>query len=154
MKKTGFRTVIDKKTGAEIEGHYNRVSVKTTYNPDRKRKVDNSYVKALDINNIVNTYKITGQIPPGLQRPGTYMDKTAGNTLAEYMLFKENTMDLFRQLPKKIRDQFGDDPATFLATLSRVKPAGPSANNSTSGNNAANSSGGNTASADPALPKP
>jgi len=95
---------------------------------EKASRVDVAYKTETNINTIVERFTRTGQIPQGLQRAGSFMDTTVKGTYADFALFQKNTAELFEKLPKKLRDEFGNDPKIFLANLSRkdkeeVKPS-------------------------------
>lgn len=87
----------------------NRVSLKF----DLPSLTKQSDAKDCDINNIVNTFRKTGQLPPVVKQ-GQYADVSEIGSYQDAMNFVLNVQDTFDALPSKVRNKFRNNPAEFV----------------------------------------
>lgn len=76
-----------------------------------------SHKEECDINNILAQYKKTGIIEHINTRQAQYIDLPSAVDLQTAFEITRAAESAFADLPSKVRDRFGNDPATFLAAL-------------------------------------
>lgn len=97
----------------EIRKFGDRKRVKQEQGPEESM-VQQSMAADTDINNIMAKYAKTGQFSHVTQMAGEYGDFSA---VPDYKTAMEHIMasnELFMELPAKVRDRFGNDPANFI----------------------------------------
>lgn len=72
-----------------------------------------SFKDEVDINLLLEKFKVTGQLPPGVRLP-QYGDFTGVSDYASAMKVVLRAQDDFMKLPAEIRSRFGNDPQAFL----------------------------------------
>lgn len=72
-----------------------------------------SFKDEVDINYLLEKFKVTGQMPQGLRLP-TYGDFSGVNDYQTAMNALITARDAFMQLPAQMRSEFGNDPQKFL----------------------------------------
>lgn len=88
--------------------------------PDNSRWTKQSFKDECDINNVMNRYLSTGEVPVLNERAPQYLDVT-GIEFQEKMEFIAGAKTLFQELPSSIRNRFQNDPAQFLDFCSQKK---------------------------------
>lgn len=81
--------------------------------PKDSEFTDQSFKEEADINTIMAKYQSTGEMPVLNQTHPQYLDVTEQD-FHTHMNFILEAQALFDDLPSKIRDRFGNDPAAFL----------------------------------------
>lgn len=79
-----------------------------------------SFVAECDINNIIKTFKISGQIThmSAQAQKGSYQDLPEPQDFQESMNLVIAAQKAFATLPSQVRQRFGNDPAQFLGFMS------------------------------------
>lgn len=90
-----------------------RVTVETV-GPSRAKQ---SFKEECDINNILAQFKRTGIVRHITQRQALYMDLPSDIDLQTSLAIVRKADKAFSELPAKVRDRFGNDPARLLAAL-------------------------------------
>jgi len=85
--------------------------------PENSPHTDQSFKAESDINTIMARYQSTGEMPLINQSYPQYLDVTQQD-FQEHMNVIAGANQMFSQLPSKIRDRFGNDPAAFLGFVS------------------------------------
>lgn len=101
--------------------------VRSPYNYDMNRAGDESGLKCedstltkqsfaqeVDINTIVNRFKITGELPTNVRMP-TYEDFTGVYDFHSAMNAIAIAREAFDKMPANVRTRFNNDPAEFVA---------------------------------------
>lgn len=81
-----------------------------------------SFKDEVDINHLLEKFKVTGQMPQGIRLP-SYGDFTGINDYQSAMNALITARDAFMQLPAQMRSEFGNDPQKFLEYASDPKNA-------------------------------
>lgn len=78
-----------------------------------------SFVPECDINNIIKSFKLTGQIKHINERAaqGTYADLPDSVDFQEALHLVKDARASFATLPSQVRDRFQNDPSLFLAFM-------------------------------------
>lgn len=94
----------------------NRFTGEITRPPSRTRQ---SEMAACDINNIIRDFKVTGQITHinTMARAGMYADLTDLPDYQDALHIVQRAGEAFGTLPSKVRAEFDNDPARFLAYI-------------------------------------
>lgn len=85
--------------------------------PENSPYTDQSFKDDADINTIMARYQSTGEMPLINEAYPQYLDVTEQD-FQEHMNVIAGANQLFAELPSKIRDRFGNDPAAFLGFVS------------------------------------
>lgn len=85
-----------------------------TVPPSRTKQ---EFVQECDINNIIKSYKLTGQIAHINANAGKFEDLPDTLDFQESMNTVVQAQDAFAALPSHIRARFGNDPTNFLQFL-------------------------------------
>ncbi|QCQ85105.1 internal scaffolding protein [Blackfly microvirus SF02] len=102
---------------------------KSAYSPKNQIKLEfpiqspytrQEYKQECDINHIMAQYEHTGLLPHINEAAPQYMDCT-GQDFRQHMDYIAGAFSLFEELPSRIRDKFGNDPAEFLDFCSHDK---------------------------------
>lgn len=88
--------------------------------PENSRWTKQSEKDACDINQIMNRYMATGELPNIAERAPQYLDVT-GLEFQGAMDFIAGANTLFHEMPSAIRNRFENDPALFLDFCSQEK---------------------------------
>lgn len=72
-----------------------------------------SFKDEVDINHLLEKFKVTGQMPQGIRLP-QYGDFTGVSDYKSAMNALLTARDAFMQLPAQMRSEFGNDPQKFL----------------------------------------
>jgi len=96
-----------------IVGPYsNKIKVSLTFDKEKDR-TQQEFADECDINNIMSRYMKTGVMEFVNKHAPQYED-TTGWEFQQAMETVANGQSLFAAMPAKLRDQFKNDPATFL----------------------------------------
>lgn len=85
--------------------------------PEDSPFTDQSFAADADINTIMARYQSTGEIPLVNQAYPQFLDVTEQD-FQEHMNIVAEANQLFSELPSRLRDRFGNDPAAFLGFVS------------------------------------
>lgn len=83
-----------------------------------------SFKDECDVNNILRRYDQTGLITHVQQVQGQYGDFTQVNEYRESLDVVRHAQDSFLALPAKVREQFGNDPGSFIEFVTNPQNAG------------------------------
>ncbi len=89
-----------------------------------KGKTKQSFAKECDINNIMSRYEKTGAMSHLTKYEGRYGDYATSMDLHEYMQEMGKTQDMFDDLPKEIKREFGQDPGKFIDFVQNPENSG------------------------------
>lgn len=84
-----------------------------------ERRVKQSFVAECDINNIIKTFSVTGQIThmSAHAKQGAYMDLPDDLDFQTAMNVIREAETAFATLPSKVRERFNNNPADFLGFM-------------------------------------
>lgn len=85
--------------------------------PENSPYTDQSFKAESDINTIMARYQSTGEMPVINQAYPQFLDVTELD-FQTHMNVVAEANQLFAELPSKLRDRFGNDPAAFLGFVS------------------------------------
>lgn len=88
--------------------------------PENSRWTKQSFKDECDINNVMNRYLSTGEMPVINQQAPQYLDVT-GLDYQNAMEFVAGAQSLFNELPSLVRNKFANDPRLFLDFVSDEK---------------------------------
>lgn len=89
--------------------------------PEDSEYTKQEFKQECDINNILNKYAATGEIPNLNHAPPQYLDVSSGHDFQAAMEYVAGAQSLFQDMPANIRARFGNDPAQFLDFCSHEK---------------------------------
>ncbi|AZL82932.1 internal scaffolding protein [Apis mellifera associated microvirus 29] len=102
----------------KFTNHIQETRRRVTIDCSEPQVTDQSFKKAVDINNIMKQYEKTGVLPSGNNRQPQFIDTTLIPSLEESFNIVNQAYDLFYQLPATIRKLMDNDASKLEAFLS------------------------------------
>lgn len=101
-----------------LEGR-RRVVLDCSGDPSRTKQ---SFAQECDINHIVARFEKTGVVTHLNRVQGTYADVSEMGSYREALDIVRAVQNDFSKLPSAVREQFGNDPASFIDRLQSMSP--------------------------------
>lgn len=92
-------------------------------NPNSKSRAHQSFKSECNVNNIMAKYRRTGVLTHLSSKTPQYGDFTNVSDYQSALLAVQDANDSFMSLPAKLRSQFDNDPAAFLAFAEKPENA-------------------------------